>query len=189
MKHQEKDRMETYSSRQKLMEVLDDEIIRSKRYVKPLSLLLMSIDWNVGGGRSPETSEREGLIRQMVELFTQNIRAIDRVYLYEAGVFAVLLPETDKVEALSTAKRLRKIVQQKRLSSAGKNHNESIKPVLSIGMVSYPWDANTQSEMFKAAEFALKEALGPGPGHICFLDFEYQHLREGSQTSYKIRSV
>jgi hypothetical protein len=60
---------------------------------------------------------------------------------------------------------------------------------MNIGMVSYPWDANTRAEMLKAAEFALDQAMGPEPGHICFLDFEYQHLRNGSQSSYKVRSV
>jgi diguanylate cyclase (GGDEF)-like protein len=188
MTHQAKDRQETYSSRQNLVEVLDEEITRAKRYVKPLSLLLLSIDWDGGGDRSPEKSEREDLMRQMTELFTKNVRAIDRVYLYQPGVFAVLLPETDKVEALTTAKRLRKIVQQARLTFPG-HHNGSVKPVLHIGLVSYPWDANARPEMFKAAEFALNQAMGPEPGHICFLDFEYQHLRNGSQTSYKIRSV
>jgi len=188
MAHPGKKQPETYSSHQNLLEVLDDEIIRSKRYVKPLSLLLISMDWNGGEDRSPETSEREAFMRQIAELFTRNVRAIDRVYLYETGVFAVVLPETDKVEALSTAKRLRKTVQQARLTSRG-NHNGSVRPVLNIGMVSYPWDANTQPEMLKAAEFALAQAIGPSPGQICFLDFEYQHLRNGSQTSYKVRCV
>jgi diguanylate cyclase (GGDEF)-like protein len=114
MAHQKKERTENYSSRQSLMEVLDDEIARAKRYVKPLSLLLISIDWNAKGGPAPDEEERESFIRQMVGLFTRNVRAIDRIYLYQDGVFAVLLPETDKVEALSTAKRLRKIVQTAR---------------------------------------------------------------------------
>ncbi len=188
MAHRGKKQPETYSSRQNLVEVLDDEIIRANRYVKPLSMLLISMDWNGGEDRSPEASEREELMRQMAELFTRNVRAIDRVYLYETGVFAVLLPETDKVEALSTAKRLRRTVQQARLTSRG-NHNGSDRPVLNIGMVSYPWDANTRPEMFQAAEFALTQAVGPSPGHICFLDFEYQHIRNGSQTSYKVRCV
>jgi|GEM_PF-2388043 len=182
------DRKKTYSSRQNLMAVLDDEITRAKRYVKPLSMLLISLDWTGEGDRSEETAEREGFIGQMAELFTRNVRAIDRIYLYQDGIFAVLLPETDKVEALSTAKRLRKTVQMARSNSRG-NHNGSVKLVMNIGMVSYPWDANTRAEMLKAAEFALDQAQGPGPGHICFLDFEYQHLRNGSQTSYKVRSV
>jgi diguanylate cyclase (GGDEF)-like protein len=188
MAHQKNDSKQVYSSRKDLMEVLDDEITRAKRYVKPLSMLLVSIDGNKDGGRSIETAERESLIGQVADLFTRNVRAIDRTYLYQDGIFAVLLPETDKVEALSTAKRLRKIVQTARSNSSG-NQNGSVKLIMHIGMVSYPWDANTRAEMLKAAEFALDQAQGPGPGHICFLDFEYQHLRNGSQTSYKVRSV
>ncbi len=188
MAHQNNNRTKAYSSRRTLMEVLDDEIIRAKRYVKPLSMLLISIDWNGDDGGLKKTAERENFIRQMTEMFTRNVRAIDRIYLYQDEVFAVLLPETDKVEALSTAKRLRKILQTARSNSSG-NHNGSAKLIMNIGMVSYPWDANTRAEMLKAAEFALDQAMGPEPGHICFLDFEYQHLRNGSQTSYKVRSV
>jgi diguanylate cyclase (GGDEF)-like protein len=188
MVHQKNERRKLYSSRQNLMDILDDEIIRAKRYVKPLSLLLISIEWNGDGGHSKEAADREAFVKQTAEMFTRNVRAIDRIYLYQDRVFAVLLPETDKVEALSTAKRLRKIVQTARSASPG-NHNGSARLIMNIGMVSYPWDANTREEMFKAAEFALDQAMGPGPGHICFLDFEYQHLRNGSQTSYKVRSV
>jgi diguanylate cyclase (GGDEF)-like protein len=188
MADQNKDHTENYSSRQRLMEVLDDEIARSRRYVKPLSMLLVSVDWNGDGDHSGRTKEREEFIQQMADLFNRNVRAIDRIYLYQDGVFAVLLPETDKVEALSTAKRLRKTLQTARPNTTG-NHNGSLKLIMNIGMVSYPWDANTRAEMLKAAEFALDQARGPEPGHICFLDFEYQHLRNGSQTSYKVRSV
>ena len=119
MAHQKGDRTQAYSSRQSMMDVLDDEIIRAKRYVKPLSMLLISIARNGDGGRSKEKAEREGFLRQVAELFTRNVRAIDRIYLYQDGVFAVLLPETDKVEALSTAKRLRKIAQTSRSASPG----------------------------------------------------------------------
>jgi len=188
MTDRKKDHTEKYSSRQNLMEVLDDEITRSKRYVKPLSMLLISVDWNGDGDHPGRTEEREEYIRQMADLFTRNVRAIDRIYLYQDGIFAVLLPETDKVEALSTAKRLRKTVQAARSNATG-NHNGSLKLIMNIGMVSYPWDANTRAEMLNAAEFALNQARGPEPGHICFLDFEYQHLRNGSQTSFKVRSV
>jgi len=188
MAHQENDQTRTYASHQELMRVLDDEIARAKRYVKPLSMLLISIDGNGESDSAAEETERRGLIEQMAKLFAQNVRAIDRFYFYQDRVFAVLLPETDKVEALSTAKRLRKIVQTAQATAPG-NQNGSARLAMNIGMVSYPWDANTREEMLKAAEFALNQAKGPDPGHICFLDFEYQHLRNGSQTSYKVRSV
>jgi diguanylate cyclase (GGDEF)-like protein len=189
MVHQEKNMLKRYSSREKLVEALDDEMARAQRYVKPLSLLMISIDWCGGKQRQLQSAEEERFMQQVVGLFTQNVRVIDKVYLYEKGIYIVLLPETDKVEALSTAKRLQKIVQRAQFPSPGGNHHAAIRPVMYMGIVSYPWDANTQSEIFEAAKFALQEAINSDQGQICFLDFEYQHLRNGSRASYKVRSV
>jgi diguanylate cyclase (GGDEF)-like protein len=185
----EKNRWGNCSTRERLVGDLEAEIARAKRYVKPLALLMTSIDWYGGENRKIEGGEEQRLMNRTVDALTKNMRIIDRVYLYEKGIFAILLPETDKVEALSTAKRLQKIIQLEKFFSAGQNNHHPLKPIVYIGIVSYPWDANIPVEMFKAAKYALDEALRSNQGHICFLDFEYQHLRDGSQSSYKVRSV
>jgi len=178
-----------FYTRENLVHDTDEEIIRARRYVKPLSILLISTNWNGEGNHRPNAEEEKMLTKQMVELFSQNVRAIDKVYLYLEKILAVLLPETDKVKALSTAKRLQSVVQPGMFLRQAKAESVRAKPTLYIGIASYPWDANSSEEMFNAAKLALDEAVISGRGRICFLDFEYQQVRSGQPSSYKIRSV
>jgi len=178
-----------FYTREHLVHDTDEEIIRARRYVKPLSIQLISTNWNGEGNHRPNAEEEKMLTKQMVELFSQNVRAIDKVYLYQKGILAILLPETDKVQALSTAKRLQSVVQQGIYLRRNQADGVRVKPTLCIGIASYPWDASSADEMFNGAKLALDEAVVSGRGRICFLDFEYQHVRGSQPLSYKIRSV
>ena len=96
---------------------LDEEIDRAARYTRPLSLVLVDVD-DLGA-----INDRHGrgvgdeVLAQLMEVTTDNARAIDRVGSFSRGGFALVLPETPAGAALGIAERLRAEVAGRRFAA------------------------------------------------------------------------
>lgn len=181
-----KNDLTTCLNHRKLDEDIEAEIARSKRYVKPLSLLMIDINW-LSKHKDFHEHARDGmLLKRLVGLIKQNMRIIDTIYLYQEREFVVLLPETDKVQALSTAKRIQKIIGH---SSFARENQSNEKAVVNIGVACYPWDANSRDELVKSAAAALEAAKESGRSRVCFFDFDIDSYRCHSKSAGKIRNA
>jgi two-component system cell cycle response regulator len=87
---------------------LAEELSRAKRYQRPLSLLVIGID-DLAAFDTLSLAEKSDFLRLAGEIINNNIREIDSGYNCGANRFQIILPETDKTEALAFAERLRKI--------------------------------------------------------------------------------
>lgn len=86
---------------------LENEIRRSSRYNRPLSLLFLDLDnfkdYNDGFGHI----EGDKVLRTIAEITAGVVREkIDSVYRYGGDEFTVILPETDEKQAVVVAKRI-----------------------------------------------------------------------------------
>lgn len=97
---------------------LDEELDRAARYTRPLSLVLVDVD-DLGA-----INDRHGravgdeVLAQLMEITTDNARAIDRVGSFSRGGFAIVLPETPTGAALGIAERLRAEVAGRRFAAS-----------------------------------------------------------------------
>lgn len=90
---------------------LEEEVERSKRYLRPLSLLMIDIDhfkdYNDAFGH-PAGDE---VLMRLAEVFARFSRKVDVVARYGGEEFVIVLPETNREGARVLAERLRKHVE------------------------------------------------------------------------------
>lgn len=148
-------------NRKKLEEDLDAEIARAKRYERPLSLLMVDVDWFKKYNDFHGNSKGDELLKKLVEMFIDKVRTIDKVYRYSGEEFVILLPETERENALLVASRLQKMVEQEQFEGEAESQPNK-KVTVSIGVVNYPWDGNDKEEILKSANAALDRAKQSG---------------------------
>ena len=156
-------------NRRKLRSDMKTELARASRYENPISLLMIDIDWFKKYNDIHGHAKGDELLTKMANIFMDNARVVDRVYRYGGEEFIILLPETDKVQALSSAKRLQALVEKTPFEGE-KESQPNEKVTVSIGVVSFPWDATFQDELLKIAHSALQKAKQAGKNRICYFD-------------------
>lgn len=165
-------------NRRKLEEDLTDEVARAKRYEKPLSFFMIDVDWLKKYNELHGHSLGDLLLKKIAEALRRNVRNIDKVYRYGADEFIVLLPETGKWKALTVARRLHKIVEEKEFAGEGESQ-PSRTVTVSIGVASYPWDGNDRDELLKSVDSALYRAKQSGRNRICVFDSSWVNSPTG----------
>jgi len=152
-------------NRGKFDEDITVETARSKRYKRPLSLLMIDIDWFKNYNDFHGHPKGDELLKKIVNIFRQNARITDRIYRYGGEEFAVLLPETGQENALYTAKRFQKIVETERFE--GEEFSQPGKKVtISIGIATSPTHTDNYEELLKLADAALYKAKQTGKNKV-----------------------
>ena len=93
-------------------------------------------------------------------------RTVDRVCRYGGEEFTVILPETETPAAMQIAERLRTEVERQPFDiGSGKTINIAV----SIGVATYPQQANSLEGLVKATDIALYAAKQGGRNRvICY---------------------
>lgn len=107
---------------------LEEEVKRSERYLRDVTVILFDIG-NTGGG----AGENE-LARAVARVLRRNTRASDILARVAGNRFAVLLPETRREHALRAADRMKEQVREYVLESGRLEENLAIE----VGVASYP---------------------------------------------------
>ncbi len=141
----------------RLEEDLKTEVDRSKRYRRPLSLVLMALRWFQVDQQIPAPERDDGLMKELGAILISFKRNTDSIYRYQEGQFIAVLPETDGHSALKMARRVRDAVEQGKLVQ--KIDGRAARKVsVHTAVVSYPWDGNTPGELLESAHAALRQA-------------------------------
>jgi diguanylate cyclase (GGDEF)-like protein len=145
---------------------LEREIARSARSGRGFCLLMMDLD------ELKAVNDRLGhfygdrVLRAVGEIVTAGVRRIDTAARYGGDEFVVLLPETDPTGAYVVAEKIRLGVQDLELGLA----DASVRPSLSIGVVSYPDDGNTADELMISADGAMYASKRAGKNRVTGVD-------------------
>ncbi len=95
-----------------LLETLEREFQRSRRYWRPLSLLMIDLDgFKAINDQLGHPTGDQALIR-IAEILSRSIRKVDLVARYGGDEFAVLLPETPRRHAIRIAERILKEIRR-----------------------------------------------------------------------------
>jgi diguanylate cyclase (GGDEF)-like protein len=142
---------------------LDYEIIKSRRYNHPFTLLMVDVD-NFKK-INDEFGHRVGdeILQQVGQVLMSNVRGCDLAARYGGDEFTIVFPETPGQQACIGAERLRKVVEDlsiKVMNKAGKT--KDIFTTISVGLASYPYDANTIETLIELADQALYKAKKQG---------------------------
>jgi len=87
----------------------------------------------------------------------------DIVCRYGGEEFSVLLPECSKLKALQLAEELRQSVEAQTIIL----RREKTHITVSIGVATFPKDAQIKEELIQKADFALYQAKKNGRNQVC----------------------
>jgi len=133
---------------------------------EPLSFLMLDIDWFKKYNDFHGHQKGDVLLKEMVNILTSNLRPFDKTYRYGGEEFVVLLPNANKETAFLTARRLCKIIEQEQFTGEKESQPDG-KVTVSIGVASFPVDANNKDSLIEAADSALYKAKKSGRNQVC----------------------
>lgn len=140
------------------------ELELSKRFNKPLSLIIIDIDHFKIFNDTYGHLAGDEVLKESAEIFRQNIRDEDTLCRYGGEEFLILLPATSIEEAHKCAERIRKAVAQHVVRIP--ENNKKISITVSGGVASYPIDAVDGEHLIKVADDVLYEAKHNGRNRI-----------------------
>ena len=149
-------------NRKHILELLDQEISRSRRYGHPVSVLMLDIDHfkNVNDTYGHQTGDI--VMRRLADLFCETVRENDLVGRYGGEEFLILLPDSDAQSGVQTAQRIRKRVQDLEIDASGEN----VSVTVSIGISSFPQYGQGADAVICAADEALYQAKSNGRNQV-----------------------
>jgi len=92
------------------------ELIRAKRYKRAFSVLLIDLDHFKKINDRFGHGEGDAVLRNLAETMRRNMRAVDRIGRWGGEEFIVVLPDTALEAAIFAAEKLRKAIEQTKLS-------------------------------------------------------------------------
>ena len=146
-------------NQRKMTQVLREEMRRSGRYHRSLSVLMFDVDSFKSFNDTYGHPQGDQLLRNIASILRENVRTVDFAGRYGGEEFIVILPETTKDDACRMAERVRHAVEHYATVQIG---GQEISRTVSVGVASYPEDALNPSEIVQRADEALYRAKRSG---------------------------
>lgn len=132
---------------------LQEEISRAQRQGHQVSLMMIDIDsFKQYNDRLGHQAGDEAL-RQISQIFRDNVRIMDAVARYGGEEFAIILPDTDGEQAAMVAHRIRIAVADHPF--VGREEQPGGQVTVSIGIATYPNTASNRADLIAKADEAL----------------------------------
>ncbi len=158
-----KDELTNLANRRFIMELLDKEISRCKRYGNPLSAFILDIDHFKRVNDEHGHLSGDKVLRLIGSILSTTVRDTDRVGRFGGEEFLGFLPETDIQGAVIQAERLRCqvaecpfIVEEEKI----------LQLTVSIGVAQYDISNDTIETFLSRADEALYQAKQSGRNKV-----------------------
>lgn len=148
-----------------LKRVLGEEVKRSIRYGRPLSFIMLDIDYFKDYNDHHGHPRGDELLRILAGLLQQNTRDVDTVFRYGGEEFSVIIPEVGKQEAYSMAERIRRVIQDHVFAYEEDQPGGNL--TVSMGVANLPADAEDGEKLIDKADRALYRAKQMGRNRVC----------------------
>lgn len=138
-----------------------DEIMQSEpRYGRAMAVLAVDIDHFKSINDELGHAAGDAVIRGIAALLRSRARASDILGRLGGEEFVVLLPNTDRPQALQAAERIRAAVESFQAVPDG-------ACTVSIGVAVYPHEGSSLTDVLERADEALYEAKRGGRNQVC----------------------
>jgi diguanylate cyclase (GGDEF)-like protein len=134
-------------NRHKLQDSLNTEVERAKRYNRPLSIIMVDMDELKGINDTYGHAAGDEALKVVAKSIERSIRKVDLGTRFGGDEFIVLLPEADREEAASVAKRIRETIMEMEF--------ESGKLSVSMGVVQWHEGFDTPKDFVHAVDEAM----------------------------------
>ena len=152
---------ELYNSRTFVKEI-KDELKRAKRYKRPVSLVMVSVDGFKELQRTQGALTSDSVLKVVAGVVKGAIRDVDIAARYSSEEFALILPETNASGAAIVAERIRA-----RVANHDITHNwHNLKVSVSVGVAAFPTHAREHDELLARTVQALELAEQRGGNQV-----------------------
>ena len=149
-------------NRRYLISYIETEFVRSKRYNRPFSLIMMDIDLFKSVNDTYGHLAGDRLLQSFTNLITSSIRAVDIFVRYGGEEFCCLLPEIDLASATVVADKLRLKVELHPFVFG----EDKIPITVSVGVAEFNTAIESVDAFIKKADDALYEAKTNGRNRV-----------------------
>ena len=160
-------------NKQTLETALSQEFSRAERYHHKLSVLFLDLD------SFKEINERHGhlagdrMLQHVGRILARSKRSVDIAARFGGDEFVMLLPDTDKKEAMGLAERIRTEISKEIIVI----ENREVRLTISGGIATYPDDALSGNGVFECADNALYQAKRFGKNIVLLHEPEIRRSR------------
>lgn len=162
-------------SRDYFLAEVEQEILRASRSGRPFALLMFDLDGLKAANDRFGHASGDALLRAVADALRGDIRITDVAARYGGDEFVLLLPETDLNGAMLVADKVRVDVGRLALPVDGL----VVRTSASIGLVTYPDDGRTSTELMRRADLAMYEAKRRGRDQVVRFAREVKQVGPG----------
>lgn len=141
---------------------LDEERKRSDRFGSRVSLIMIDLDHFKPFNDKYGHAQGNELLKHMAGIFKAQVRGVDIVCRYGGEEFAILLPNTGHAASYEIAERIRATVEESEMASVENGDTRTV----SIGVATYPNDADDDLQLIDRADEALHQAKEAGRNKV-----------------------
>lgn len=139
------------------------QVENSKRYNNEFSMIILDIDFFKKFNDTYGHQSGDAVLRQVAQTLKKNIRATDIACRYGGEEMSIILPNTGKDIAHSTAEKIcQRVSANKFKLPAGKE----VTVTISLGVSTFPHDGQTPAELIEAADKRLYNAKSNGRNRV-----------------------
>lgn len=147
-------------NRRELDRVLQEECERSRRFQRTFALVFADLDHFKHFNDTHGHQVGDAVLRHAASLLAGQVRVVDRVARYGGEEFAIVQVETDRNEAMETARRLCALLAE--MPCVLPDRGLVLNVTVSAGVAVYPADGETVEALVNAADRALYAAKARG---------------------------
>ena len=152
-------------NRRHFFEQLEKEVQRARRYRRAFALLLLDLDGFKGYNDTYGHLQGDEALREVARLLLASTRRADTVARFGGEEFIILLPEITAPGALVVAEKIRAAVAA--YPFAGRAPQPGGRLTATLGLASYPTDAEDGLELLDRADRALYLGKQQGGNRVC----------------------
>ena len=152
------DELTNLFNRRRILELLEIELEKARRYKRDLALIMIDLDFFKRINDSFGHQFGDKVLRKISEIMKQNTRNLDLVGRYGGEEFLLILPETNLEKAALVAEKLRQKIKKSDIEGL------DFKLTASFGAVQYEGESSQQ--LIKRADDLLYKAKKEGRDRV-----------------------
>ena len=141
-----------------LMNTLENEIERSRRYVSPLSIVMLDIDHFKKINEIHGYRIGDAVLEEAAQLMCQILRPSDTAGRFGSGAFMLILPNTDCDGACTLAERIRSLIESTPFTES------NIEITISAGIATC--EKHKAGDLIQTADDRLHDAKSKGRNQV-----------------------
>jgi len=169
-----KDDLTGLYNRRYFNERIQKEFHRSQRYSRILSFIMIDIDHFKSFNDTYGHHVGDEVLKGVANKVNEGLRTSDILARYGGEEFVIILPETDKIGAVSVAEKVRLLIASERWRFRNTLRNEDQpeefiekQVTISLGVSSFPNDADSIQSLLEVADQFLYTAKLAGRNRVC----------------------